>query len=269
MSRSHVLTEYAPSEPITLAVDERDALRQLIPGLTVQPVVGSRDAYVLTGGSFVGVVRVADLTIELRPKVGITPVLFLVSYALDPRVWKVESAYVAKDANLAEAIVPLFARAAQDALRPGLLHGYRHYEDTVSTIRGRVRMADQFRARAGLPLPVEVSYDDFTPDVLENQLLRTAVDVLGRLHLRHQPSRLALTHLHQQLSGISTAFRAADFVPEPHWTRLNERYRPAVSLARLIISTGGLEASSRNRGRERIPCRHECGVRRLHPFSAA
>ena len=31
-------------------------------------------------------------------------------------------------------------------------------------------------------------------------------------------------------------------VPEPHWTRMNERYRPAVALARLIISTAGLEA---------------------------
>ncbi len=80
-----------------------------------------------------------------------------------------EPAELARDANLAEAIIPLFARTAQQAIRPGLLHGYCRQEDTLTTIRGRVRVAEQFRARTGLPLPIEVVYDDFTPDILENR----------------------------------------------------------------------------------------------------
>lgn len=240
--RTLVLTEYVPSAPLAMAVAERDALRQLVPGLTVTPVPGSTDVYTLTGGSTVGVARVGDLTVELRPKVGIAAVLFLVSYALDPRSWRAEHASLSRDANLAEAVVPLFARTAQQAIRPALLHGYRSCEDTLPTVRGRVRMANQFRTRRGLPLPVEVLYDDFTSDILENQLLRTAVDTLGRLHLRHRDARMALARLHQQLNGISTVVPNTPEVPEPHWTRLNERYRPAVSLARLIITTAGLEA---------------------------
>jgi 5-methylcytosine-specific restriction enzyme subunit McrC len=242
VTRTIVLTEYVPSDPVRLAVAERDALRQLVPGLTVQPVAGSTDTYTLTGRSTVGVARVGDLTVELRPKVGVAAVLFLVSYALDPTAWKGEEATLARDANLAEALVPLFARTAQQALRPGLLHGYRRQEDTLTTVRGRVRMAEQFRARTGLALPVEVVYDDFTPDILENRLLRTAVDVLGRLHLRHMGSRTALVRLRQQLSGVGTVIPDGRGVPEPHWTRLNERYRSAVALSRLIITTAGLEA---------------------------
>ena len=242
MTRTLVLTEYVPSEPVPLMVAERDALRHLVPGLTAQPVPGSTDTYTLTGGSTVGVARVGDLTVELRPKVGVAAVLFLVSYALDPHAWKANQAQLAPDTNLAEAIVPLFARAVQQALRPGLLHGYRRHDDTLPTVRGRVRFADQFRTHTGLPLPVEVTYDDFTPDILENRLLRTAVDVLGRLHLRHQASRIALARLHQQLNGISPVLADKRGVPDVHWTRLNMRYRPAVSLARLIITTAGLEA---------------------------
>lgn len=144
----------------------------------------------MTSGSTVGVARVEDLTVELRPKIGIAAVLFLVSYALDPKSWKPEQAELARDANLAEAIIPLFARTAQQAIRQGLLHGYRRREDTLTSIRGRVRIAEQFRTRTGLPLPIEIAYDDFTPDILENQLLGTAVDILGRLYLRHPDSHL-------------------------------------------------------------------------------
>jgi 5-methylcytosine-specific restriction enzyme subunit McrC len=240
--RTVVLTEYVPSTPVPLSVTQRDALRQLVTGLAVTPAPGSTDTYTLTSGSTVGVARVGELTIELRPKIGVAAVLFLVSYALDPKSWKPEHAALARDANLAEAIIPLFARTAQRAIRPGLLHGYRQREDTLTTIRGRVRIAEQFRARTGLPLPIEIVYDDFTPDILENRLLRTAVDILGRLHLRHRDSHTALARLHQQLNGISSIVPDRRGVPEPHWTRLNERYQPAADLARLIISTAGLEA---------------------------
>lgn len=240
--RTVALTEYVPTEPVPLTITERDTLRQLVPGLTITPVPGNTDTYTLTGSSTVGVARTGDLTVELRPKIGIPAVLFLVSYALDPKTWKSEPAQIARDANLAEAIVPLFTRTAQQAIRPGLLHGYRQREDTLTAIRGRIRIEDQFRTRTGLPLPVEVSYDDFTPDILENQLLRTAVDTLGRLYLRHQHSRASLARLRQQLNGVSIMAPDRRGAPEPQWTRLNDRYRAAAGLARLIISTSGLEA---------------------------
>ncbi|MBB3084222.1 McrC family protein [Geodermatophilus sabuli] len=236
-----MLTEYIPSDPVALSVAERDALRGLVPGLTIEPIPGSTDTYTLTGGSSVGVVRVGELTVELRPKIGIAPVLFLLSYALDAKAWREPPAELVRDANLAEAIVPLFVRAAQAALRPGLLHGYRPQDDTLVTVRGRVRMAEQMRARTGLPMPVEVRYDEFTPDILENRLLRTAVDVLGRLRLRHRAPRIALARLRQQFNGIGGLVVDRRDVPEPTWTRLNERYRPAVALARLILSGAGLE----------------------------
>jgi 5-methylcytosine-specific restriction enzyme subunit McrC len=240
--RTVVLTEYVSSEPIMLSLAQRDALGQLVSGLTITPEAGRTDTYTLTSSSSVGVARVGDLTLELRPKIGIAPVLFLISYALNPKSWKSEHAQLARDANLAEAVIPLFTRTVQQTIGPGLLHGYLRCEDTLTSVRGRVRIADQFRTRTGLPLPVEVTYDDFTPDILENRLLRTAVDTLGRLYLRQKDSRTSLARLRLELNGISNLTPDRRGVPEPHWTRLNERYRAAVALARLIISTAGLEA---------------------------
>ena len=67
--------------------------------------------YTLTSSSIVGVARVGDLTLELRPKIGVAPVLFLISYTLNPKSWKLEQAQLARDANLAEAVILLFTPA--------------------------------------------------------------------------------------------------------------------------------------------------------------
>jgi 5-methylcytosine-specific restriction enzyme subunit McrC len=239
--RTLVLTEYVESRPVRLSVTQRDALLGLVRGLIVRPVPGSTDSYVLRGESVVGVVRVGDLTIELRPKIGNSALFFLVSYALDPRAWQTTAARLRDDGTITEALVPLFAYAVERALRQGLLHGYRGRRETLVAIRGRVCFADQFRARTGLPLPVEVSYDDFTPDIPENQLLLTAAEVLGRLWLRHPDSRSTLARLRQQFNGVTSVITDPRGISVPEWTRLNERYRPAVTLAMLIIAATGLE----------------------------
>jgi hypothetical protein len=62
----------------------------------------------------------------------------------------------------------------QQALRRGLLMGYVEREEALPLLRGRIRHADQARTRFGLPLPLEVHYDDYTVDTEANRILKTA-----------------------------------------------------------------------------------------------
>ena len=71
------------------------------------------------------------------------------------------------------------AAAARRAFVRGLLHGYRTEEEALHTVRGRIRFDEQMRRRSGVPLPVEVRYDEFTDDILENRLVKAAVVSLG------------------------------------------------------------------------------------------
>jgi 5-methylcytosine-specific restriction enzyme subunit McrC len=86
----------------------------------------------------------------------------------------------------------------------------------MPAVWGRVRMASQVRSRAGLPLPVEIAYDDYTPDILENQLLRTAVGasadcIFGtRRHMPRAPTPPATRRGQQHaVLGYVTAGRVA------------------------------------------------------------
>ena len=70
---------------------------------------------------------------------------------------------------LPDALALALVSAARRAFSRGLLHGYRTEEEALQTVRGRIRFDDQIRRRFGVPLPVEVRYDEFTDDILANQ----------------------------------------------------------------------------------------------------
>jgi len=83
--------------------------------------------------------------------------------------------------------------------------------------------------------PVEVVYDDFTEDIEPNRLIRAAVDRLERLRLRSPDSRVLLRRTRGALERVSLREYHPTRLPEISWNRLNEHYRGAVGLAKLIL----------------------------------
>ena len=222
---------------IPLGEEHLRALSEAHIGVT--PLGG--DAYTLRPSSLVGVLSLGDLSVVVRPKIPIDRVMFMISYALDIGVWRQEDAPLVSEPDLLEALIPAFVHHTQRAIRRGLLQGYRHEEDALQTVRGRIRFGDQIRRRFDIPLPIEVSFDEFTEDIEENRLLRTALHILGRMPVRWPHARQSVRALRPAFASVGLgSYRRGD-VPEIAYTRLNEHYRPAVELARLIIESSSLE----------------------------
>ena len=76
------LREWQRSEPVTLTVAEREALRGHLPRLGIEPAPDSEHAWLLTPGETVGALEVGGLSVSIRPKLDIGRVLFLASYAM-------------------------------------------------------------------------------------------------------------------------------------------------------------------------------------------
>lgn len=121
-------------------------------------------------------------------------------------------------------------------------------EEALQTVRGRIRVADQLRRRFGVPLPVEVRYDDFTDDVLANRLVKAAADRLSKLRIRSPRSRLDLAWVAATLDNVSLVEFPPSEIPEVKFDRLNEHYREVMTLARLILRHTSIETG---RGRVR------------------
>ena len=257
------LREYEASEPYRLSVPERDALRDILPSLTIEPAQGERDAYKLTSGSTVGALEIGDLSVLIRPKIGIPQLLSLACYAMG--VFKSRERRwfdFQEQPALPDTFALALAAAARRAFARGLLHGYLMHEEALPTVRGRIRFDDQLRHRFGLPLPIEVRYDEFTDDILANRLVKAAVARLGGMRLRSPKARRELGRVAGLLDNVSLVAFPPNNLPRVSFDRLNQHYRDVVGLSRLILRHSAFQSSRGTAARRRVPDQHEYALSR-------
>ena len=112
----------------------------------------------------------------------------------------------------------------------------------MHTVRGRIRFDEQVRRRYGIPLPVELRFDEFTEDILANRLVKAAAVRLRRMTLRSSKARRGLGWIAATLDNVSLLEFRQGRVPEVRFDRLNEHYRHVVGLARLVLLHSEFEA---------------------------
>lgn len=210
--------------------------------VNARPVPGTR-LWSLRPRSKVGAVAVAGVELHVAPKIPVDRVVFLLEHSRSGVRWREEPVRLAAADDLLHAVVAAFTRLAARALKPGLLQGYRTVEDALPVVRGRIRETDQLRRRYGMALPVEVRYDDFTPDTPENQLLHAAVTLAGRLPGLDHDLRHRLLRLDALLASVTPL---APRQPLPSWrpTRLNAPLHHALHLAEVICRNASFELTS-------------------------
>lgn len=192
----------------------------------------------------VGALRVGDLQVQVSPKekVGLTRLLFLLGYAADPG-FRPEDVAGVEDAELWPALAESLARLVERATGRGVLQGYLTVEDSLRTVRGRIRMSDQISRHPGLMLPIELTFDEFTVDIPENQILRTAIRRMLAVPRLSGAVRSRLAHLDGRLAEVAV-LRAGQEVPKWRRSRLNEHYAAALRLAEIVLSNASAEAGS-------------------------
>ena len=230
------LQEYVPSEPHQFSPDALAVLLREAKSLdlSIRPTT-SEGMYVLAPGSTVGAVEVGDLSVLIRPKIGIPQLMSLACYAIGRVKFQETDFEFPEKVALPDALALALVSAARRAFSRGLLHGYRTEEEALQTVRGRIRFDDQIRRRFGVPLPVEVRYDEFTDDILPNQLVKAAVMRLSGMRLRSHEARRGLGWVAAMLDNVSYVEFPPSDVPEVTFDRLNEHYRGVVTLARLVL----------------------------------
>jgi 5-methylcytosine-specific restriction enzyme subunit McrC len=237
------LTEYQTREGVRLSLEQRDRLLQLARSvMTITPSLRQEGCYDLTPGSHVGSIQLPGLAVQITPKIPIYRVLFLVSYALDPRKWT-ETFEYAREQSLLEAVIPGFVAQVRRAFRRGVLQGYRTEEAALPTVRGRLRFDEQIREHFGLFPPAEVRYDEFTEDIEVNRLIKAAIRRLSHLPIRSAEVRRSLRAFDVLLANVTNVEYDRRQLPAIHYDRLNAHYRPAVELARLILRSTSFELS--------------------------
>ena len=210
--------------------------------VTLQPDL---DGWTVTAQHVVGAVRRGDLTVRVTPKIGVVRVLTLLARAYGVTGLKIDSESVdlAADADLSSVLAMLFSLEAAAAMAAGPLRGYRTEDQTLPVLRGRLRMREQHLRRFGLPVPLEVTVDEWTLDTDDNRRLRAATHRLLALPDLPPPARQGLLRLDRMLDDVRVPPRGTRWAP---WvaTRLNARLHTLLHLADVVLRHASVEHAS-------------------------
>jgi 5-methylcytosine-specific restriction enzyme subunit McrC len=227
-------------DPVDVEIGERAGTALHNSGLVTATPALSPGWWTIGPAGKVGVAQVADIELWVKPKLDIRRLFFLIGYAADQKIWRDENLGLSEESDLLTAVTTAFARQADRATQQGLLQGYSVEEDALPVLRGRLRSAEQLSRRYGLPVPLEVRFDEYGVDIAENQLLRGAAQVLLKVPGVGGATRLRLRRLLRAMSDVTPARRGTRL---PHWqpSRLNARYHIALRLAELVLRGGSVE----------------------------
>lgn len=232
------LAETGPAVDCALSSEQAQALARS--GVVEVRPGDSAGAWRVRAGRYVGAARIGDVEVRIAPKVAVDRLLFLVGYATSGRHWRDEDLLLGEAPQLVPVLAEALWRQTERALRQGLLQGYRTIDESAPVLRGRLREADQMHRHRGQPWPLEIRHDEFTVDIPENRILRTAVDRMRRVPRVDPAARRRLRHLSARLAEASPLPRG---LPAPAWhpSRLNARYQPALRLAELVLRATSIE----------------------------
>jgi 5-methylcytosine-specific restriction enzyme subunit McrC len=196
---------------------------------------------------YVGVLQVGDLVMEILPKVGRYE-----SEADARSMWRdalwgmLQRVGIVKSQSAGEASLRTSRQSLLDALfeelllradviaRRGFAKGYRHTQQNIDAVRGRIMFAEQTKRNHVHKEKTYCRYLTYTPDVHLNQILKRAIDIVSRSArvpwMAGESRRLLLHFDNVDSSKVDTRkLRHIAF------NRATEHCRGAITIARPII----------------------------------
>ena len=233
-TRRLTLREYR-SEVVFLTEGQANALNGAGDGkyLSVEPSEIPKQ-WQVSAHHYVGSISVDGIQVLVRPKIPLRNLFLLLEVGLREQDWRDEAVLYEQSHDLLPALVSFFARTAETTLARGLYHSYRERRDWLVALQGRVDV-DRQLTRPGIAIPTACRFTEFTADLIENAYLKAAASRSLRVAGVQPADRHRLMRHLVTLEDVGDVrHHPADF-DDVVFTRLNEHYRPALRLARLVL----------------------------------
>jgi 5-methylcytosine-specific restriction enzyme subunit McrC len=242
------IPEHGRSGPVRLSRETRAALIQAAGERLVIHATADPEVVTIGATSWVGALAVPGLVVRVSPKTSVANFFAMLGAGIPADAFDREMAAWSDTDELIDGVAHFAIRLIDASTMRGLVHGYVGREERLRTIRGRL-MVEEFARRPWGAAEPGCRYDDFTADILENQLFRCALlTMLSWPQLAPRVRREALRVL-GRFEVVSDTTAMQHIVPVPV-TRLNEHYTDAMRLSRLVLQAMSLS--------------HEAGEQQAH-----
>jgi 5-methylcytosine-specific restriction enzyme subunit McrC len=145
--------------------------------------------------------------------------------------------------NWFEILTRLFATHLREEWQRGAYRTYQTVEDDSPVLKGKWRISEQLKKPERTHI-FSVTYDKFTADGSLNRVFRFVVERLWS-QTQDYDSRQMLGELRQWMDEVTLLANITTNDANPsQLTRLNERYRPLLNLARVFLNGGTLQIAA-------------------------
>jgi 5-methylcytosine-specific restriction enzyme subunit McrC len=129
-------------------------------------------------------------------------------------------------------------------MKQGLHRSYIQFEETQGVMRGRWQLERQLTRQPHVRHLFDLVYDDFSPDTALNRIFQYVVGCLLS-HSQEPGNRRLLRDITRWLADVERLGQIPQAALESvHFTRLNERFRPAFNLARLYVENQAFQLAA-------------------------
>jgi 5-methylcytosine-specific restriction enzyme subunit McrC len=232
------IPEHGRSGPVRLTRETRAALVAAAGERLVIHAAADPDVVTIGATSWVGALAVPGLVVRVMPKVSVTNFFAMLGAGVSPDAFDHEHVTWSDTDELIDGVAYFAIRLIDSATMRGLVHGYVPREERMRTIRGRL-LVEEFARPPWSAAEPQCRFDDFTADIVENQLFRCTLQaMLSWPQLAPHVRREALRVL-GRFDGVADTPATKHAAPLPI-TRLNEHYEDAMRLSRLVLQAMSL-----------------------------
>lgn len=180
----------------------------------------------------------ATLTVRIEPKVPISNVFRMLTYAYDLADFHDPLRSYSSLDDLFTFLVNLLSQRVLARERRGLYRAYVEREEKLPVVRGRLNV-NALARNPGSILPV-CAYEEHTADVPENQILAWTLWLLARSTTLPPAERTLVRQGLARLRGAVTMKPfSGDACRHRAYTRLNDDYRPMHALCAFLLDHAG------------------------------
>ena len=211
---------------------------------------------------WVGVVQVAGLSVEILPKVTLPPataddekgrsavefaranLLYMLAYVGDLPLRERDLASLEPQRSpLTQTLIRIFAERLLAELLAGKEHGYCVREENLRTLKGKLRLPQHLATNMAHRERFYVTYDEFLPDTLLNQVLKTGCRTLLRASSSAKTQE-KLRYCCLLLDDVADRRVSLEDFDRIVLTRQNERFADLLTFCELVLCEQSPSASS-------------------------
>jgi 5-methylcytosine-specific restriction enzyme subunit McrC len=203
---------------------------------------------------YVGVIKIKNITIQILPKIyknennkqkeALTNLLYMLSYTNNLKI-KENMANLAKDNDLFEIYIYIFAKNLLKEIERGIYKDYNKKEDELNYLKGKLNINKQIKHNLTKKHKLYCIYNEFSENNLINQILKYTIELLKNATKNYRNKKL--------LNDLSFIFEDVEYktiinkdFDKIAFNRMNERFKPYIKMAELFIKNSSINLTTKD-----------------------